>query len=87
MKVEYTPSNVCPRKIEFELRDNKVYNIKFDGGCPGNTKIVSKILDGWEAEKVIETCKGNLCGMRGTSCVDQLSIAIEKELEKEKIAS
>lgn len=87
MNVVYTPEKVCPKQIEFDLIDKKVYNIKFYGGCPGNTKIVSKLLDGWEAEKIVETCKGNLCGIRGTSCVDQLAIAIEKELERQKITN
>lgn len=84
MKIEYTPTGVCPSKIEFELENNKVYNIKFYGGCPGNTKMVAKLLDGWETEKIIEMCKGNLCGARTTSCADQLSRAVEEQI-KEKL--
>ena len=87
MRIEYKPEKVCPAKIEFELKDNKVYNIKFYGGCLGNTKMIAKLLDGLEAEKIIHLCKGNQCGMRGTSCADQLAAAIENTMEKERIAN
>lgn len=78
MKYEYRPSSVvCPSLIEFEVRDHKIYQIRFHGGCPGNTKMVAKLLDGWNIDQVIQYCKGNLCGHRGTSCADQLAVAIE----------
>ncbi len=85
MKCQYHPVGVCPSIIEFEIVDGKVYNIHFQGGCPGNTKMVAKLLDGMEVEKVIECCKGNLCGMRGTSCADQLAVALEKQISLEKV--
>ena len=85
MTYNYETKGVCARKISFDLVDGKIYNIKFEGGCPGNLKMISKILNGWEASKVIEMCSGNICGMRNTSCCDQLSKAVSKVLEEEKI--
>ena len=82
MSFEYNTIGVCARKISFDLENGKIYNIKFDGGCPGNLKMLSKILDGWEADKVIEMCRGNICGMRNTSCSDQLAKAVSKALEE-----
>lgn len=82
MKVEYNPIGVCPNKIEFEIKENKVYNIKFYGGCPGNTKMIAKILDGWTTEKIIDMCKENTCGIKKTSCADQLARAIEQSINE-----
>lgn len=82
MNFEYNTIGVCARKISFNLENGKIYNIKFDGGCPGNLKMISKILDGLEASKIIEMCSGNLCGIRGTSCSDQLAKAVSKALEE-----
>ena len=82
MSFEYNTIGVCARKISFDLENGKIHNIKFDGGCPGNLKMLSKILDGWEANKVIEMCSGNICGMRNTSCSDQLAKAVSKALEE-----
>ena len=86
MNYVYETSGVCARKISFVLENDKVYNIKFDGGCPGNLKMLSKILDGWDADKIIEMCSGNICGMRNTSCADQLAKAVSKAVEDVKIS-
>ena len=86
MKIEYNTTGVCPNKIEFEIIQDKVYNIKFYGGCPGNTKMIAKLLDGWDYKKIIKACKGNLCGIKNTSCADQLAVAIEKNVS-EKIVN
>lgn len=85
MSYNYATSGVCARKISFDLENGRVYNIKFDGGCLGNLKMLSKVFDGWEASKIAEICSGNICGMRNTSCADQLSKAINKALEEEKV--
>lgn len=66
------------------MENDIITNIQFVGGCPGNLKMISKILNGWKAEDIIKMCKGNLCGMRTTSCSDQLASAIESALEKDK---
>ncbi len=80
--VEFKPSNmVCSRLIEFDLDENNlIHNVKFTGGCPGNLKAISKLIEGKKAEDVAEILKGNLCGQRSTSCADQLSIALLKAI-------
>lgn len=87
MNYTYYTSGTCCKKITFDIKDNCVFNIHFEGGCPGNLKMISKILEGWSVEKVISTCRGNLCGIRGTSCCDQLALGLEKVLEKAKQTS
>ena len=76
----YTPNGVCSKAISFSLEDGKIYDIKFFGGCPGNLLAISKLLQGTDASKLVEVLKGNDCGGRGTSCADQLAIAVEQAL-------
>lgn len=76
-KYSYTPTGVCSVKIDFEVEDNKVKNIKFTGGCHGNTQGVSKLAEGMDIDEVIKRLKGTDCRGRGTSCPDQLSKALE----------
>ena len=83
MKYTYKPQFVCPREIEFELDGNIVKNIKFEGGCNGNLKAVSKLLEGQTVEYIQQKLKGNTCGMRGTSCADQLAIAVKHAYESQ----
>ena len=80
----YRTNGTCCREISFDINDDIVTNIQFVGGCPGNLKMISKILDGWKVEDIIKMCKGNLCGVRNTSCCDQLAVALEKVENKEK---
>ena len=72
--------NICPRSISFSIEDGKVYNIKFQGGCPGNTKAIAKLLEGADAQYVVDKLKGNDCGGKGTSCADQLARGVEAAL-------
>ena len=75
---------VCSQLISFDLDGNVVRNISFTGGCNGNLKAISKLVDGWTVEKIEEYLLGNLCGPRPTSCADQLARAVRKAYEKEK---
>ena len=81
MDYVYDTEFVCPPQIMFHLEGNIVTDIKFTGGCNGNTKALSKVLDGWTVEELEEKLKGNLCGRRPTSCVDQLCIGVRKAYE------
>ena len=74
----------CSRMISFDLDDNVVRNIAFLGGCNGNLKAISKLVDGWTVEKIESYLLGNTCGMRPTSCADQLARAVRKAYEEEK---
>ena len=76
----YETQGVCAKAISFSVNDGKIYNIVFHGGCPGNTQAIAKLLEGTDAKRVVEILKGNQCGARGTSCADQLAIAVEGAL-------
>ena len=73
---------ICPQAISFSIENGKIFNVKFFGGCPGNTLAISKLLEGTEAKRVVELLKGNDCGGRGTSCADQLACGVEEALTK-----
>ena len=79
--MEFITKGVCARKINFDIVDGKVRNVSFLGGCNGNLKAISKLVEGMEATKVVEILKGNICGAKNTSCADQLAIAIEEALK------
>ncbi len=83
MRYTYRTNGVCASKIEFDINnDNVITNIAFTGGCNGNLKALSKVLDGWTVEQIEEKLKGNLCGFRSTSCADQLALAVRKASEE-----
>lgn len=80
---KYKTRGVCASTIQFELtEDKKVKNVSFYGGCNGNLKAISKLVEGMDAQAVIDILKGNSCGFKSTSCADQLAIALEEALEK-----
>ena len=76
MQYEYKTQGVCASKIIFEIEDGKVDNIRFIGGCSGNTQGVAKLANGRPVEEVVSLVKGISCGMKGTSCPDQLACAL-----------
>jgi uncharacterized protein (TIGR03905 family) len=78
----YQTTGTCSTQIDFSLDNGKIFNLKFHGGCPGNTNALSRLLQGSDARKAAEILKGNPCGSRGTSCADQLSKALEKALQE-----
>ena len=73
MHYKYQCHGTCSQFIEFDINDNIITNIKFWGGCNGNLKAISKLVDGWTVEKIEQYLLGNTCGMKGTSCADQLA--------------
>ncbi len=78
MHYDYRTQNVCPQIISFDIDDDVVTNISFMGGCNGNLKAISKLVNGWTVDKIEEYLRGNICGRRPTSCADQLAIAVRK---------
>lgn len=76
MTYEYKTKGTCSVIIKFDINGDIITNIEFMGGCPGNLKAISKLLDGQTVEYIESKLKGNLCGGRGTSCADQLAIAV-----------
>ena len=83
MKYTYPTQRVCARQVEFDLDGNIVKNIKFYGGCDGNLKAISKLLEGQTVEYIEEKLRGNICGFKDTSCADQLAIAVRKAYDKQ----
>ena len=77
---------VCSQLISFDLDGNVVKNISFMGGCNGNLKAISKLVDGWTVEKIEEYLLGNTCGRRPTSCADQLAKAVRKAYEEDRLS-
>lgn len=73
----YKTQGTCSRAIELDIIDGKVYNVKFLGGCLGNTQGISKLVEGAEVDEVISRLKGIVC-RNGTSCPDQLAKALEQ---------
>ena len=78
MHYTYKPSGVCSSEIEFDIEDGKVKNVKYTGGCNGNLKALSALVEGETKEKIISKLKGITCGRKGTSCSDQLAKALEE---------
>lgn len=75
--ISYNTHGTCARIINFDLDDNNnIHNVSFIGGCNGNLKAISKLIEGKNAIEVASILKGNICGNKGTSCADQLSNAI-----------
>ena len=85
MKYRYKTEMTCSKEITFDIDGGVVTNIAFTGGCNGNLKAISKILDGWTADQIVDKLLGNTCGPRPTSCADQLARAVlAAKAEEEK---
>ncbi|MBP5405587.1 TIGR03905 family TSCPD domain-containing protein [bacterium] len=85
MQYQYETSGTCSEMIIFDIDENKVVtNIKFIGGCNGNLKAISKLVDGWAADQIAAKLLGNECGFKGTSCADQLAKAVLEAAESLK---
>jgi len=78
MVYTYKTRGTCSVKIEFEVNDGVVSNVKFYSGCNGNLQGIAHLVEGMKVEEVIEKLKGINCNGRGTSCPDQLSKALEE---------
>ena len=78
MKYEFIPRGVCSMKMIFDIEDNIVKSLKIIGGCPGNTIGVSKLIEGRSVDEIIQMLKGIPCGLKGTSCPDQIATALEE---------
>lgn len=84
MNYEFTPKGICPNKITFDINGDIITNISFNGGCNGNLKAISKLVDGMKVSEIESKLKGNTCGLKNTSCADQLAIAVREAYEQTK---
>lgn len=82
--MKYQTSGVCSREIEFEVVDGKLHNVHYLGGCNGNLQGVGALVEGMEIHEAITRLKGIKCGMKGTSCPDQLATALEQYIAQNK---
>ena len=82
----YYPKGTCSKQMEVDLEDGVIKDVRVLGGCNGNLQGISSLVRGMKATAAIERMRGIRCGFKPTSCPDQLSIALEKALEKEKNA-
>ena len=80
MEFSYKTRGVCSQYINFELKDGVVTNVHFIGGCNGNLKGIGALVEGMKAEDVIARVEGIKCGMKATSCPDQLAQALKEAL-------
>lgn len=81
MEYTYIPKGVCSRKITFEINDGIVSNVRFAGGCAGNTQGVAALAEGMKAEDVVAKLSGIRCGFKGTSCPDQMAQAVKEAIK------
>lgn len=81
MQYEYKTKGTCSQRILFEIEDNKLKNVQYIGGCNGNLKGISSLVDGMDVDEVIARLEGTKCGMKDTSCPDQLARALKETKE------
>ena len=86
MEYSYRTRGVCSMQINFRLDGDVVRDVVFIGGCNGNLKAISKLVDGWTVEKIESYLLGNTCGRRPTSCADQLARAVRKAYNETQTA-
>lgn len=84
MRYTYKTHGTCSRQITFEIEDGVVKNVEFFGGCNGNLKGISALVEGMKPEDVIERFSGIKCGFKRTSCPDQFALALSEALANEK---
>ncbi len=84
MNFSVVPQGVCPSKINFDIVDGRVHNVKFFGGCPGNLTALSKIIEGMTVDEVQNNFDGITCGRKGTSCTDQFAKAVANAVKSIK---
>ncbi len=78
----YIPQGVCSVKIDFDIEDGRIYNVVYEKGCNGNLKAIGSLIEGMKIEDVIAKVKGIECGIKGTSCSDQLARALEEIIKE-----
>ena len=81
MQYTYKTKGTCSQMITFDVNDNIVTNVQFFGGCNGNLKGIAKLVEGMDVADVIARVEGIRCGMKATSCPDQLAKALKAAKE------
>ena len=82
MQYEYKTKGTCSQRIYFEIEDEKLHNVQFLGGCNGNLQGLGRLVEGMDIKEVIARLEGIHCGMKPTSCPDQLATALKQYIDK-----
>lgn len=78
--IHYQTRGVCSRTINLDVQDGVIKHVDFVGGCNGNLKAISKLVEGKPAAEIADLLEGNTCGPRPTSCGDQLARALRQAI-------
>jgi uncharacterized protein (TIGR03905 family) len=78
MKLSYRPKGVCSQMMNIEVEDGRIVDLKVIGGCSGNLQGIASLVKGMEVEDAISRMEGIKCGMKSTSCPDQLAQALKQ---------
>lgn len=85
MRFQYRPRGVCSQLMDIEVEDGRILDVKITGGCSGNLQGISRLLKGMGVDDAIERMEGIRCGMKRSSCPDQLAQALKLMCDEEKI--
>ncbi len=78
MKITYRPKGVCSKLMDIEIEDGKIESVKVTGGCSGNLQGISSLLKGMDVDEAISRMEGIRCGVKATSCPDQIAQALKQ---------
>ena len=82
MRYTYLPRGVCSRRMDVDVEDGKIRSVEILGGCDGNLKGITKLVQGMDAQRAIDLLSGFRCGFKETSCPDQLAKALRQALDQ-----
>jgi len=82
LKTTYKTKGTCASRIELEIENGVLGDVVFTGGCNGNLQGISTLVKGMDAREAAQKLRGLRCGMKNTSCPDQLALAIEQALNQ-----
>ena len=78
MRYTYRPQGVCSTEMIFDIEGDILKSVEIINGCAGNTRGISRLVEGMKIDEIIKKLKGIPCGRKGTSCPDQLATALQK---------
>lgn len=78
MRYTYRTQGTCSREISFDIEGDIITNVSFVGGCNGNLKGISALVDGMSVDEIEQKLKDIKCGMKNTSCPAQLAKAVKE---------
>ena len=82
MKTVFETKGTCSKAIILDIDEQAgiVNDVEFVGGCSGNTVGVATLVRGQKVADVIKKLEGIKCGMKPTSCPDQLAHALRQAI-------